>query len=77
MNHDLTKNISCAAVLKPGDIIVLECERHVSSEHFAMFKQLASDASQTLGIKVMVLPPGVKVARIFVDEKEMKEKLGG
>lgn len=54
------------AVLKPGDVVVLEAQSPMSYEkHMAAMKML-EDASQRLGIKVLLLPHDVKVARVEI-----------
>lgn len=51
------------AVMKPGDVVVLEAQSPMPYEQHAKLMQMLEDASKRLGIKVLLLPHDVKVAR--------------
>ena len=62
------------AVLKPGDIVVVEVNKQVHAQHWVTLKQFLSESAERLGIKILVLPPDVKVARVMVDGVDAKER---
>lgn len=72
------------AVLKPGDIVVVEVNRQVHAQHWVTLKQFLSESAERLGIGILVLPPDVKVARVNVlreiantdDQQELMEEKG-
>jgi len=55
------------AVLKPGDIVVVEVNKQVHAQHWVTLKRFLSESAERLGIKILVLPPDVKVARVMAD----------
>lgn len=52
-----------AVVLKPGDVVVLEAQSPMHHEKHQAIMHMLESASQRLGIKVLLLPHDVKVAR--------------
>lgn len=67
--HDPKEMIGRAVVLKPGDIFVVEMERELSMVQFERFREQLLSVSKELGLKVLVLPAGAKIARVDVEVK--------
>lgn len=68
--HNPDQQIGRAVILKPGDIAVLETDRHMTANMMADLRASLHNACELLGIKILVLPHGCKVARVWVDDKE-------
>jgi len=63
---DTLCGVPIAVILKPGDTVVLEAQSPMPyDKHVAIMKML-EDASTRLGIKALLLPHDVKVARVEV-----------
>lgn len=52
------------AIVKPGEVVVLECEQQMTDEGFQRLKSACGGAAANLGIKLLILPKGVKVAQL-------------
>lgn len=51
------------AIMKPGEILVCELERNLGREAETKMRSAIGAAASNLGIKVLVLPYGMKAAR--------------
>jgi hypothetical protein len=53
-------------IAKPGDIVFLECQTPMPYEQIERLRQMCSDAASQAGVKIFVLPYGVRLARVEV-----------
>lgn len=58
------------AVLKPGDIVVLECEKPVHVEQMSAMRAMLEEWCNKNGVKVLLLPHPIRVARVEVVEEK-------
>lgn len=61
------KLVDAAVILKAGDVVVLECTRPLSDQQMKRVMEAVSAATKVAGIKAIVLPEYIRVARV---EKE-------
>jgi hypothetical protein len=69
--HEPQKMLGRAVVVKPGDVLVIEIEREMSGAAMDRFAAVLSSGAEKLGIRVLVLPAGCKVARVWIDGAEL------
>ena len=54
-------------IARPGDVVLVECEQHLTEEQFRKLRQHFGSAASNVGLKALVLPKGFRVARVKYD----------